>query len=422
MSGVYDDHLKAGVSGNGTITESSIRILPPSEKTKSIVTAPKLLGSLSPTSPLYNKNTSQGRKSIVPDKGSSSSSSSSSSKYHVVSPAKNITIEFHQTKDENLTSKQHQRFHQVDFDHLEEYKDSRSAFSIYNFKNMKEGGKHGQPNFKVFALEPKTEKELKLHNEKRAAEELERQKRALQDSPSFVPPPRTPRSAMNRTGVGRMFSDPTSPKELGERRRSSSFNQEEQKGGSGSERRRSVSNASSSNGITERGRSLSNVSSNDRSRSLSNASRKDHIEMAAAAVLAVQQNTNHHEPLTPKRNGSMTPRTNVRTPLVNTFFTSPHPAPVQEDILDKFKKCSYWHSIPLAACDSVSGVPTGSFHFVCEMPKYTTVKLEVDTQCEYNPVVTEASKGKTQHLSRYTGGCWCLLCVCARFCLSVGCW
>lgn len=54
------------------------------------------------------------------------------------------------------------------------------------------------------------------------------------------------------------------------------------------------------------------------------------------------------------------------------------------------KLVSPWHEIPLYAGD-------GLFHFVCEIPKETTAKMEVSPMEVANPIKQDIKKGKLRH-------------------------
>mmetsp|Transcript_87914 Transcript_87914/g.226650 ORF Transcript_87914/g.226650 Transcript_87914/m.226650 type:complete len:667 (+) Transcript_87914:82-2082(+) len=58
------------------------------------------------------------------------------------------------------------------------------------------------------------------------------------------------------------------------------------------------------------------------------------------------------------------------------------------------KKISPWHEIPYSA-----GTQNGErlLHFVCEIPRGTTAKMEVNKENEYNPVIQDTKKGKLRY-------------------------
>jgi inorganic pyrophosphatase len=57
------------------------------------------------------------------------------------------------------------------------------------------------------------------------------------------------------------------------------------------------------------------------------------------------------------------------------------------------KRISPWHDIPVYAGEDAS---TGrkTLHFICEIPKGTTAKMEVNKEHEFNPIAQDLKKGK----------------------------
>lgn len=56
------------------------------------------------------------------------------------------------------------------------------------------------------------------------------------------------------------------------------------------------------------------------------------------------------------------------------------------------KRISPWHDIPLLARPDDDGTPT--YHFLCEIPKGTNAKLEMDKEKELNPITHDLRHGK----------------------------
>ena len=52
---------------------------------------------------------------------------------------------------------------------------------------------------------------------------------------------------------------------------------------------------------------------------------------------------------------------------------------------------SPWHDIEL------KGAKEGEFNFVCEVPKISKAKMEIDTKAEGNPIVQDTKKGKLRY-------------------------
>lgn len=61
------------------------------------------------------------------------------------------------------------------------------------------------------------------------------------------------------------------------------------------------------------------------------------------------------------------------------------------DMGDKKIPISPWHDIPFGT-DNIHGDPT--FHFICEIPKGTTAKMEINKEEEMNPIAQDTKKGK----------------------------
>ena len=53
-----------------------------------------------------------------------------------------------------------------------------------------------------------------------------------------------------------------------------------------------------------------------------------------------------------------------------------------------------WHDLPLFEVDSATEKPTGSLHFVCEIPKWTRKKFELATKEAHNPIKQDEKKGE----------------------------
>jgi inorganic pyrophosphatase len=60
------------------------------------------------------------------------------------------------------------------------------------------------------------------------------------------------------------------------------------------------------------------------------------------------------------------------------------------------KRISPWHDIPLKA-PARSDEPNGLYHFVCEIPKGTTAKMEVNKEDKHNPIAQDTKKGKLRY-------------------------
>ncbi len=56
---------------------------------------------------------------------------------------------------------------------------------------------------------------------------------------------------------------------------------------------------------------------------------------------------------------------------------------------------SPWHDVPLQS--SSSGCKSSVFNFVCEIPKYTTAKMEISTKEERNPIAQDIKNGNLRH-------------------------
>jgi inorganic pyrophosphatase len=59
---------------------------------------------------------------------------------------------------------------------------------------------------------------------------------------------------------------------------------------------------------------------------------------------------------------------------------------------DDGKIISPWHDVPLHA--GTAGNGDKLFHFICEIPKGTTAKMEIHKSFEHNPIVQDTKKGK----------------------------
>ncbi|KAJ2904058.1 inorganic diphosphatase activity protein, partial [Coemansia aciculifera] len=59
---------------------------------------------------------------------------------------------------------------------------------------------------------------------------------------------------------------------------------------------------------------------------------------------------------------------------------------------------SPWHDIPLIANPS-SSYP--EYNMVCEIPRWSNAKLEIDTKAPFNPIKQDTNKGSSQ--LRYIG-------------------
>lgn len=57
---------------------------------------------------------------------------------------------------------------------------------------------------------------------------------------------------------------------------------------------------------------------------------------------------------------------------------------------DDNKPISPWHDVPLRTA-------SGAFNFLCEIPRLSKAKLEVDTKSELNPIVQDVKKGKMRY-------------------------
>ncbi|KAJ2768796.1 inorganic pyrophosphatase, partial [Coemansia nantahalensis] len=67
---------------------------------------------------------------------------------------------------------------------------------------------------------------------------------------------------------------------------------------------------------------------------------------------------------------------------------------------------SPWHDVPLAAG---SGGSAGEYHMVCEIPRWTNAKLEIDTAAPLNPIVHDTKDGRLRHVANvfpYKGYIW----------------
>ncbi|KAJ2776892.1 inorganic diphosphatase activity protein [Coemansia javaensis] len=53
---------------------------------------------------------------------------------------------------------------------------------------------------------------------------------------------------------------------------------------------------------------------------------------------------------------------------------------------------SPWHDVPLAAGD-------GTYHMVCEIPRWTNAKLEIDTAAPLNPIRHDSKNGRPRHVA-----------------------
>lgn len=59
------------------------------------------------------------------------------------------------------------------------------------------------------------------------------------------------------------------------------------------------------------------------------------------------------------------------------------------------QKISPWHQVPLAAGTDPDGFE--NLNFVCEIPKGTTAKMEVNKESEHNPIIQDTKKGKLRY-------------------------
>ena len=75
---------------------------------------------------------------------------------------------------------------------------------------------------------------------------------------------------------------------------------------------------------------------------------------------------------------------------MSTIVAKPEGAADTKEFAIKFfsgdTQVSPWHDIPLEAATS------GQFNFLCEIPKMTKAKMEVDTKAENNPIVQDEKK------------------------------
>lgn len=88
------------------------------------------------------------------------------------------------------------------------------------------------------------------------------------------------------------------------------------------------------------------------------------------------------------------------TPATETFRLYFH------DKSDPAKPISPWHDIPLLSQQSpLSSPPRPSrsasrlYHYVNEIPRHSTAKMEVSTKTEHNPIAQDIKKGKLRHFT-----------------------
>jgi len=61
---------------------------------------------------------------------------------------------------------------------------------------------------------------------------------------------------------------------------------------------------------------------------------------------------------------------------------------------------SLWHDLPLFEVDTATEKPTGSLHFVCEIPKWTRKKFELATKEALNPIKQDEKKGELRSFKK----------------------